>query len=165
VVILDSSRHARPAVHVSASVQVAARVVSLGTTHGAVGTVSFSQPPCAQQTGGVECGLFACANYYFIMNGSMDPFAAPHEEDAPCTFKYDTAELYEWYMRMIRDGEWERRDTVCGGYACIDMPPPPHTRLLPRSRLERFPDMVHTSNCQPSGRRISTRQTKGKRNK
>ena len=165
VVILDSSRMERPAVNASPSVQIAARMVTWGVEHGDTGVVSFTTPPCAQQTGGVECGLFACANYYLAMAGTMNPFAAPHEADAPCTFKYDTADLYEWYMRMIRDGEWERRDTVSGGYACIDMPPPPHIRLLPRSRLERFPDSVHTSNCQPSSRRISKRQTKGKRNK
>jgi hypothetical protein len=163
-VLLDSSRP-EEYVDVSRSIVLAFRALAFGSSDR--GTCTFSLPPCPQQTGGVACGLFVAANYYFIMTGEMDPFADPTEANAPCTFKYDVALLYTWYMTLLRQGRWSRNPRIGSGYACHTMVGPPHRRVPPQQTSVPVVK-THVSTVSPSAttvhpRRVSSRPTKGKR--
>jgi len=150
IVVLESCRKNRPAERVNDSMVRSVRKLALDQLD--EGRVSFTLPPCPQQTGNsTVCGILVGANIHLILSGKMDPFAAPYMPKSPCTFEYNIAELYEWQQQTLRRGRFKYSSLVGGGYSCgDDMMEPPHTVVPPQSRHRKFSKMIHTSFSCPS---------------
>ena len=120
------------------SVVLAARFMTLGDQAGR-GTVTINPITCSQQSGGSACGLFACAWYYLICAGLMNPFAreGSEDDDHPSTFEFDDDELFEWNTTFIRMGKFTMNRLVGNGYCADTISCPPFTRIQPPTLTAR----------------------------
>ena len=136
-VLLDSMSER---VYVQPSIVLATRFMTLGEKAGR-GTVTINPITCSQQSGGSACGLFACAWYYLICAGLMNPFAREGEIDHPSTFEFDDEQLFEWCNTFTRMGKFTMSSMVGNGYCAESIAPPPYTRIdlptLPKRRNKR----------------------------